>query len=146
MLQRYTQYGLNPYFTAEIFLEGPGADQVFCTGVQKIGDDGGEGFIADGGLAGSWGTNLPDKNYPEMTETLGIGIQVEPENLVKAREDNLNYLMEVKPDSNGKITYYVNFVSAMEKNAPENLGEWRKRLEYWQRAVLADYPSKIIKN
>lgn len=71
---------------------------------------------------------------------------MEPENLVKAREDNLNYLMEVKPDSNGKITYYVNFVSAMEKNAPENLGEWRKRLEHWQRAVLADYPSKIIKN
>lgn len=146
MLQRYTQYGLNPYFTAEIFLEGPGADQVFCTGVQKIGDDGGEGFIADGGLAGSWGTNLPDKNYPEMTETLGIGIQVEPENLVKAREDNLNYLMEVKPDSNGKITYYVNFVSAMEKNAPKNLDEWRKRLEHWQRVVLADYPSRIIKN
>lgn len=145
MLQRYTQYGLNPYFTAEIFLKGPGADQVFCTGVQKIGEDGGEGFIADGGLAGSWGTNIPEKAYPEMTETLGIGIQVDPANLVKSREDDLNYLVEVKPDKNGKITYHVNFVSAMEKNAPKDANEWRSRLEQWSRQVLAPYPSKIIK-
>lgn len=145
MLQRYTQYGLNPYFTAEIFLDGEGADQVFCTGVQKIGDNGGEGFIAENGLAGSWGTNIPEKKYPEMTETLGIGIQVDPSNIVNAREDDLNYLIEVKPDANGKITYHVNFVSAMEKKAPENLSEWRSRLEKWSRAVLASYPSNILK-
>lgn len=145
MLQRYTQYGLNPYFTAEIFLNGPGADQVFCTGVQKIGDDGGVGFIADGGLAGSWGTNLPDKNYPEMTETLGIGIQVDPANFVRSREDDLNYLVEVKPGKDGKITYHVNFVSAMEKKAPRNLDEWRAKLEKWSRSILCNYPSDIVK-
>lgn len=145
MLQRYTQYGLNPYFTAEIFLKGEGADQIFCTGVQKIGEDGGEGFIGKKGLAGSWGTNIPEKKYPEMTETLGIGIQVEPANLVDAREDDLNYLVEVRPDSNGKITYHVNFVSAMEKKAPKNLAEWRERLESWQRQILATYTSKIVK-
>lgn len=143
MLQRYTQYGLNPYFTAEIFLKGEGANQVFCTGVQKIGEDGGEGFIGENGLAGSWGTNIPEKAYPEMTETLGIGIQVDPANVVLSREDDLNYLVEVKPDDNGKITYHVNFVSAMEKKAPKNLEEWRSKLEQWSRAVLADYPSDI---
>lgn len=144
MLQRYTQYGLNPYFTAEIFLKGPGADQVFCTGVQKIGDDGGEGFIGENGFAGSWGTNIPEKAHPEMTETLGIGIQVDPKNVVRSREDDVNYLVEVKPDANGKITFHVNFVSAMEKKAPKNLEEWRSKLEQWSRAVLADYPSHII--
>lgn len=143
MLQRYTQYGLNPYFTVEVFLKGEGADQIFCTGVQKIGDDGGEGFVGENGLAGSWGTNIPEKAYPDMTETLGIGIQVNPENLVRAREDDLNYLVEVKPDVNGKITYYVNFVSALEKKAPKNLEEWKSKLELWSRAVLADYPSEF---
>lgn len=143
MLQRYTQYGLNPYFTAEIFLNGPGADQVFCTGVQKIGEDGGEGFFENTGFAGSWGTNIPEKAHPEMTETLGIGIQVDPSNVVRTREDDLNYLVEVKPDANGKITYYVNFVSAMEKKAPKDVNEWRSRLEKWSRQVLAPYPSKI---
>lgn len=146
MLQRYTQYGLNPYFTAEIFLKGPGADQVFCTGVQKIGDNGGEGFFENNGFAGSWGTNIPEKAHPEMTETLGIGIQVDPANVVRTREDDLNYLVEVKPDANGKITYYVNFVSAMEKKAPKDVNEWRNRLEKWSRQVLAPYPSKIINN
>lgn len=144
MLQRYTQYGLNPYFTAEIFLKGEGADQIFCTGVQKIGEDRGEGFIGENGLAGSWGTNIPEKAYPEMTETLGIGIQVDPKNVVKTREDDLNYLVEVKPDSDGKIIYHINFVSTMEKKAPQNLEEWRSKLEKWSRAVLADYPSQII--
>lgn len=146
MLQRYTQYGLNPYFTAEIFLKGPGADQVFCTGVQKIGDNGGEGFFENNGFAGSWGTNIPEKAHPEMTETLGIGIQVDPANVVRTREDDLNYLVEVKPDANGKITYYVNIVSAMEKKAPKDVNEWRNRLEKWSRQVLAPYPSKIINN
>ncbi|MCM1490330.1 MAG: DUF4861 domain-containing protein [Muribaculum sp.] len=144
MLQRYTQYGLNPYFTAEIFLKGEGADQVYCTGVQKIGDDGGEGFIGENGLAGSWGTNIPEKAYPELTETLGIGIQVDPSNLVRSREDDLNYLVEVRPDAEGKITYHVNFISAMEKKAPAGLAEWRKKLEQWSRQVLAPYPSQII--
>lgn len=145
MVQRYTQYGVNPWFEVEITLKGEGADQIFATGVQKIGDDGGEGFIGKNGLAGSWGTNIPEKKYPEMTETLGIGIQIDPANLVSAREDDLNYLMEVKPDKDGKIRYWVNFVSAMEPKAPKNLEEWKKRLEDWSRAMTANYPQKIKK-
>lgn len=144
MLQRYTQYGTNPYFTVEVTLDGPGADQVFCTGIQKIGEDGGSGFIGSDGLAGSWGTNIPDKKHPELPETLGIGIQVDPANLIKAREDDVNYLMEVRPDKDGRIRYHVNFVSAMEKKAPKNIDEWRQRLEQWSRAVKADYPSEIV--
>lgn len=144
MTQRYTQYGVNPYFTVDITLDGPGAEQIFCTGIQKIGDEGGVGFIGKEGLAGSWGTNIPEKNHPELPETLGIGIQIDPANLVKAREDDVNYLMEVKPDKDGKIRYHVNFVSAMERKAPQNLDEWRSRLEKWSRAVKASYPMKII--
>ncbi len=142
MKQRYTQYGVNPWFEVEVTLEGPGADQIFATGVQKIGDDGGEGFIGKKGLAGSWGTNIPDKKYPDMPETLGIGIQIDPANLVKAREDDLNYLMEVRPDKDGKIRYYVNFVSTMEPKSPKNLEDWKKALEKWSKSVLTKYPTK----
>lgn len=140
MTQRYTQYGVNPWFDVEISLDGEGADQIFCTGVQKIGDDGtGTGFIDPRGIVGSWGTNIPEKKYPEMTETLGIGLRVNPENLVKVREDDLNYLVEVKPNKDGKIRYSVNFVSAMEKKAPQNLEEWKNRLMKWEEMESADY-------
>ncbi len=146
MTQRYTQYGTNPWFIVEVELDGPGADQVFCSGVQKVGEDGGSGFIGENGLAGSWGTNIPEKKYPELAETLGIGIQAEPANVVAMREDDLNYLVELKPDRHGKIRYYVNFVSAMEKKAPKDLDEWRSRLQDWSKVMLVTYPMEIEKN
>lgn len=142
MTQRYTQYGANPWFEVDVTLKGEGADQVFATGAQKIGDAGGEGF-ADGNLVGSWGTNLPEKQYPELTETLGIGVAVNPANFALSREDDLNYLVELKPDGDGRIKYYVNFVSAMEPKAPKDLAEWTQRLAKWKNAVLTEYPTTI---
>lgn len=152
MVQRYTQYGVNPWFTVDVSLDGPGADQTFCTGVLKIGEPAGSdknapneeraGFIDERGFAASWGENIPDKADLDLTETLGIAIRVNPANVAATREDDINYIVELKPDADGRISYDVNFASKMNPASPQTWDEWKSRAEQW---AVAPRPTVVIR-
>ena len=88
-------------------LEGYAPSDVFATGVQKIEHDN-EGFILKNGIAGSWGNNIPDKAHPDWIETVGLGIKVNPDNIVSAKEDDLNYLFPSPSGQGRKNQVYDN--------------------------------------
>lgn len=107
----------------EIQLEGYQPDEVFCTGIQKL-ENYNEGFINADGRAASWGSNIPDKGHPEVVEQVGLGIIVDPANVISTQESDLNYLVLVRPDSEGKIRYRVIAAGDREKSGFKSFKEW----------------------
>lgn len=107
----------------EIQLEGYQPDEVFCTGIQKL-ENYNEGFINADGRAASWGSNIPDKGHPEVVEQVGLGIIVDPANVLSTQESDLNYLVLVRPDSEGKIRYRVIAAGDREKSGFKSFKEW----------------------
>lgn len=84
MTQRYSMKPDKRDLYVTIKLEGNKPGDVFCTGIQKLENDN-QGFIQPNGVAASWGNNIPDKNHPELVETVGLGIVVAPENIVSVK-------------------------------------------------------------
>lgn len=106
-----------------IKLEGYYPDDIFATGIQKLESDN-IGVISEKGYAASWGSNIPDKNHPTWIEQVGLGIVVNPENIVKVVEDDLNYLFLVKPDKNGIISYRVISCGDREIDGFKSADKW----------------------
>lgn len=125
MTQRYSMKPDKRDLYVTIKLEGNKPGDVFCTGIQKLENDN-QGFIQPNGVAASWGNNIPDKNHPELVETVGLGIVVAPENIVSVKEDDLNYLVFVKPDANGEINYRVIACGDRETNGFKSPKDWFK--------------------
>lgn len=125
MTQRYSVKGDSRDLDVEITLEGYNPGEVFCTGIQKLESDN-QGFIDPKGFAASWGSNIPDKNHPELVEGVGLGIIVDPANVVKTIEDDINYLVLVKPDKDGKIRYKVIATGTREKEGFKSYDDWKK--------------------
>lgn len=123
MTQKYTMQPDKRDLYVEIKLEGYQPDDMFCTGIQKLGTDN-QGFITPEGVAASWGNNIPDKKHPELVETVGLGIVVDPANLVKVMEDDLNYLAFVKPDKEGRIRYRILACGLREKSGFPSSTVW----------------------
>lgn len=123
MVQTYTVSGDNLALNVEIQLEGYSPDDIFCTGVQKLEMDN-HGFIEPNGIAASWGNNIPDKNHPELVETVGLGIVVDPVNIIETKEDDVNYLVLLKPDAQGKIRYRIYATATRLNGAPLTADEW----------------------
>lgn len=140
MTQRYTMYKGHRDYEVEVTLKGAPANSTFATGVQKIMNDN-EGFIRTDGLAGSWGNNLPDKNMPEVTDTLGLGISVSAPYLKKTLEDKDNYLTLVSPDSNGKIKYHITAAALRDECSPRDAKAWFAHLNSWRKQL--DNPVKV---
>lgn len=128
MTQTYTVLPNSRDIFVEIKLDGHLPDEVFATGIQKLETDN-QGFITDEGRAASWGSNIPDKNHPEIVEQVGLGIIVEPENVVSTEESDLNYLVKVRPDSDGIIRYRVIACGDREKNGFSNYADWSKYIK-----------------
>lgn len=123
MTQTYSVVPDSRDLLVEIQLEGYTPDDLFATGIQKLETDN-VGFILPEGLAASWGGNVPDKKHPELMEEVGLAIQINPENIVEAREDDINYLYLLKPDKNGKIKYKVISSGSREKDGFKNSDSW----------------------
>ena len=141
MTQRYTVWGGRRDYEVDIAITPSDPSQVYCTGVQKVMEDN-EGFVNPDGLAGSWGWNIPDKGKKELTDTLGLGIYVAPAYLHSTREDDVNYLTLLKPDSKGHIRYTFTSTALRDKTTPaRNAKEWFGYLEEWRR-LLAN-PVKV---
>ena len=128
MTQTYSVLPDSRDLFVEIQLEGYTPEDVFATGVQKLETDN-QGFINPGGVAASWGSNIPDKGHPEFVEQVGLAIQVNPENIVEAKEDEVNYLFLVKPDSEGKIRYKVTATGDREKNGFKDASSWLNHIK-----------------
>lgn len=128
MTQTYSMSPTSRDLFVEIKLEGYLPEEVFATGIQKLETDN-QGFINDDGRAASWGSNIPDKKHPEIVEQVGLGIIVESENVVKAEETDLNYLVTVRPNSEGLIRYRVIAAGDREKNGFTSYEEWSKYIK-----------------
>lgn len=128
MTQRYSVKPSTRDLFVEIELKGYKPWDVFVTGIQKLESDN-KGFILPTGVAGSWGSNVPDKNHPELVEQVGLGIVVNPENIVSTLEDELNYLVLVKPDNEGKIRYRVVAAGDREQSGFKSADAWLKHVK-----------------
>lgn len=127
MTQTYTAHPDSREIDVEIALEGYQPSDLFATGVQKIEHDN-VGFIRKEGVAGSWGNNIPDKAHPDWVETVGLGIRVNPANIVEAKEDPLNYLFILKPDADGKIRYTITATGSRERDGFKTSEDWFRSL------------------
>lgn len=123
MTQRYSMLPDSRDLFVEISLTGYQPTDLFCTGVQKL-ETGNKGFIDPKGNAGSWGSNVPDKAHPELVETVGLGIEVDPLNLVGTVEDDVNYLMIVRPDAHGRIRYRVSAAAKRQNDGFKTADQW----------------------
>lgn len=128
MTQRYTVAPDKRDLYVEIKLEGHHPSDIFCTGVQKLEKDN-VGFLHPNGTAASWGSNAPDKRFPELEETVGLGIVVNPDNVVSVLEDTLNYLIFLKPDSDGIIRYRVISCGTREKQGYTTSEKWFEHIK-----------------
>ena len=128
MTQTYSVLPNSRDLFVEIKLDGYLPDEVFAPGIQKLETDN-QGFINADGRAASWGSNIPDKNHPEVVEQVGLGIIVEPENVVSTEESDLNYLVKVRPNSDGVIRYRVIACGDREKNGFTNYADWSKYIK-----------------
>ncbi len=123
MIQRYSVSPDSRDLYVEIQLMGHNSKDIFCTGIQKLESDN-VGFILPTGVAASWGSNVPDKKRPEQVETVGLGIIVNPENIVTTLEDELNYLVLLRPDKDGMIKYRVISCGSREKEGFATAESW----------------------
>lgn len=123
MKQRYSVRPDSRVLFVEIELDGYAPTDIFAAGIQKL-ETGNSGFILPSGVAGSWGANVPDKNHPELVERVGLGIVVNPENIVETIEDNLNYIVLVRPDADGRIRYRVVASGDRENNGFRTADQW----------------------
>ena len=144
MTQRYTLYAGHRDVRVDIsFREaGEAASKTFATGVQKLERDN-VGFLDADGLAGSWGSNLAYKNdtVNHPRETVGLGIYVPGGYLLSTQEDENNYLYQMRPDKDGRLTYYFTFAAAKEERGYKNSKEWFAALPSWQTSVAR--PCKV---
>ncbi len=140
MKQRYTMYAGRHDFDVDINITGITGNDRFCTGIQKLETDN-HGFIDTDGLAGSWGSNIPDKKQPELVESLGLGLYVGPANNGGMVEDEYNYLSMLIPDADGNIHYSVNVGAEREAGGFKMAQTWFDNLKNWQKELST--PCKI---
>lgn len=123
MVQTYSVSGDRREMDVEIQLSGHKPGELFCTGVQKLESDN-KGFADERGIAASWGCNVPDKGRPDLAETVGLAVIVDPQNVAGAVEDALNYLILLRPDEDGVVRYKVYATGSREQAAPKSAEEW----------------------
>lgn len=140
MRQRYTIYNRHRDYDVEVSLVGVGENVDFCTGVQKLAIDN-QGFVTSDGLAGSWGSNVPDKNMADISDTVGLGLWVADDNLVSVKEDDVNYLTILRPDSKGVIRYSFTSGAVRESASPHSANDWFDYLRNWK--ALKSSPVKV---
>jgi hypothetical protein len=135
MVQRYTLWGGHRDYQVDVDITGDTAADIYATGIQKLETDN-RGFIRPDGLAGSWGSNIPEKKYPELVEQVGLGLWTPAGCRVETRQDDVNYLTLLKPDrKTGLITYHVNIAGDREKDGFKDSDSWFKHLEQWKREL-----------
>lgn len=145
MKQRYTVYAGRHDFDVEVKVSDIAEGDIFCTGIQKLETDN-RGFISGKGLAGSYGSNIPDKKQPELPETLGLGLYVPDTCNGGMAEDEYNYLATLHPGSDGMMHYSVNIGAAREKDGFRDADRWFDNLAQWHKELATPCLIKIRKH
>ena len=126
MLQTYSVSGADRDLDVVVKLDGYKPDDIFCTGIQKL-ESNNQGMVSPEGWAVSWGENVPDKGgAPDLVEGVGLAIVVDPANVVSTLEDDLNYLVLVRPDEHGTIRYRVIACGTREADGFRSFDQWKK--------------------
>lgn len=115
LTSRYILWGGRRECEVQNLIEGDREGLVFCTGVQKIARC--TPFAAPDAMA-VWGTDYPQNDTLRYApETVGLALfKTDPHQDWSRRvEDNLNYLVLLSPDKNGRIDYEISFVAAKEE-------------------------------
>lgn len=159
MRQRYSLYAGHRDLKVDVTFrpllgKKPFGKKLFCTGVQKVGVTADEkvrkghkpqGFVKKEGLAASWGCDYPDMGKKEMwaPEAVGLAVYVPKEYVSDTKEDDLNYLLVVKPDEESSLQYFVTFCADKEENGYHSAKEWFASLEDWQENVSRPVEVKV---
>ncbi|MDE6485265.1 MAG: DUF4861 domain-containing protein [Duncaniella sp.] len=133
MSQFYTLWADHRDYDVDVFIKGTTPADVYATGVQKMESDN-TGFVQPDGLAGCWGSNIPEKKYADLVEWVGLGVSVAPASLSGTAEDEVNYLTFVAPDADGHISYGINIASAREEGGFKDAADWYDHLRQWHAA------------
>lgn len=142
MTQRYTLWAGHRDYDVDINVKGVNEADRFTTGVQKMESDN-TGYVNPDGLAGCWGSNIPEKKYPDLVEWVGLGVSVAPEYLGGVTEDDVNYLTFLRPDSEGYMRYGVNLASVREEGGFKDAASWNNHLKQWHAARLNPCKVKV---
>ena len=143
MTQHYILYAGHRDVETVVHVSAPDIQkELFCTGVQKLERDD-IGFLKPEGLAGSWGTNLPEKGdtLTNPRETVGLGIYISKSYINHSKEDANNYLYILRPDTAGYIKYNFTFCCTKEEEGFKNRQSWFDYLKEWEAALR--HPCKI---
>lgn len=127
-IQMTQYYSVSPdsrELSVTISLKDYHSDDIFAVGIQKLESDN-RGFITPDGIAAAWGSNVPDKNHPELVESVGLGIEVADVNIITTVEDELNYLILVRPNVEGTIKYRIWACGNRETNGFKDADQWFK--------------------
>lgn len=143
MVQHYLLYAGHRDVEAIVHVQAPEIQkELFCTGVQKLERDN-VGFLKPDGLAGSWGTNLPEKGdtIANPRETVGLGVYVEKAFINHSKEDANNYLYMLRPDASGTMRYHFTFCCTKEEQGFKDRKSWFNYLKDWEASL--QNPCKI---
>ncbi len=143
MRQHYTLYAGHRDVEVDVAFRGPKVQEnTFCTGVMKV-EEQNVGFLQKDGLAGSWGTNLPEKtdtiNNPR--ETVGLGVCVPQKYVNKTVENDANYLVVMDTDKGESLSYHLTFCAAKEDKGFKQSAAWFAYLKEWQAEL--QHPCRV---
>lgn len=134
MTQLYTLWGNHRDYQVDISISETFPGDVYATGIQKLETEN-VGFVRPDGLAGSWGSNVPEKKHPELVDTVGLGLYADAANRASVLEDDVNYLTILRPDADGHIRYWVNLCGTREDGGYETSEAWFSDLARWQKEL-----------
>jgi hypothetical protein len=140
MVNRYTMYAghrdvevSNIMFDKE--MKTIPDDVIFCTGVQKMPDS--ETFSDDKTLLGIWGTDYPVNDTIKYgKQTVGLGVCVPQEYILRKTEDQLNYLFLLHDNNDYQIKYYLVAAAEKEEFGFKNAQEFFQYLTQWKNDLL----------
>lgn len=145
MRQYYILYAGRRECEVRITFDRPLGDEVFCTGVQKIGASP-EGFVHADGLAASWGSDYPEMGNKEQfpPEAVGLAVYVPKQYIKSTQESDLNYLFTLGAKNQTSLHYYVLFCADKEEDGYHSAKEWFDALPVLT-ATIDMKPSIVIK-
>lgn len=151
MHQYYIQYAGHRDIEITVTFDTTLGDELFCTGVQKIGitaeeatrkGHASEGFIRDG-ITASWGCDYPDMGKKELwaPEAIGLATYVPQKYLKSQNESDLNYLYVIGNKGGNSFTYHTAFCADKEEKGYHSAQEWFASLTDWKEGI--DHPVTV---
>ena len=142
MISRYTMYtGHRDVEVSNILIKDTDAgiapipnNIIFCTGVQKMPES--EKFADNDGLLGIWGTDWPvNDTIKYAKQTVGLGIYIPDEYIIRNAEDKVNHLMLLHNDDDYQIKYYITAASEKEEFGYKSAANFFEYLKDWKEEL-----------